>query len=465
MMAEVEKLGRVDPRAQAQLLEELKRVDPSLWPMTVQTVWSRVAYVQRYGKQSNARQLADRRSTTAAGGSAAAGGRREIDLHNSYPSTNPTTYPTTGAVSELSSLHIGVPAYPSTNGGRTNGPSVQPRRDNGRPQDIRATPREPGGGTKTPPWPNSSGAALKRVETDCMATAQKERPQGVIHTSYHGSPSEPREPRKLSLAQDDDARADVANKNGSGKASPSPKRSDDWRTHIDSAIVALESRLESKGEDTASGGKTDASDHAHLRIMQLLAGRRNDALSDMPIDDAAVRDFWSNEIFGLDILLDTQRFSRDSQRATEAKRHLCEAVAALGEAATLEIRNLAFCSEVLSYGSIKRFESREFSPGQQLLLYAEIDNFHSENTAKGYHTSLRSSFQIFDSSGRRIDKRESTTSEEHCQSLRRDYFIGCDFRLPAKIYPGRHTLKLTVEDLKSHKVAESSIDFTVKEPK
>ena len=122
---------------------------------------------------------------------------------------------------------------------------------------------------------------------------------------------------------------------------------------------------------------------------------------------------------------------------------------------------MAFCREVQSYGSIKRFERREFSPGQRLLLYAEINNFRSENTAKGYHTSLRGSFHIFDSSGHRVDKRESTTTEEHCISPRRDYFIGCDFHLPTNISPGRHTLKLTVEDLKSHKVGESSIDFTV----
>ena len=332
----------------------------------------------------------------------------------------------------------------------TNGPPAPPPRHNGRIEYDRGAPAQPhqpsaSGRAETPPWP-TRGAALKHAEPSRQETAdaaghqetaEKTHPQGVIHTSYHGGVSQP--------------------------SSPSQVRGDDWLSHVTTAIATLESQLDSQGKGSASDGDSDASDHARLRILQLLAGRRDDALREMPVDDSAMRDFWSNELFGLDILLDTQRFSRDSHRAAEAKRHLCRAVASLGESATLEIRNLAFCSEVQSYGSIKRFGSREFTPGQRLLLYAEVDNFHSENTAKGYHTSLRSSFQIFDSSGRRVDRRESTTSEEHCQSPRRDYFIGCDFRLPTNIYPGRHTLKLTVEDLKSHKVAESSIDFTVKE--
>ena len=40
--------------------------------------------------------------------------------------------------------------------------------------------------------------------------------------------------------------------------------------------------------------------------------------------------------------------------------------------------------------------------------------------------------------------------------------MGYEFRLPDRIYPGKHTLQLTVEDLKSKKVGQSTVDFTVK---
>lgn len=414
VMGEIERLGAVDPRAQAQLLEELKQVDPSLWPMAVQSVWSRVAYARRFNQEQQNKNLADRRSADVDGR------RREINLRADYPTTAPTV------------------------------PTVRPQHDgynNGHIERIptppdAAPPQSGPNRASAPPWP-SQGAALDAADTHATAAAAA-RPSGVIHTAYHADPSESDGPIKHDGPIKRDGTAD-----------------DDWQARLDEAVTALESRLAAADSKGAGADNSRSADHARLRIMQLLAGRRDDALAEMPGDDTAVRDFWAKEIFGLDILLDTRRFSRDSNRAAEAKRHLSDAARSLGESATLEVRNMAFCREVQSFGSIKRFEKHEFSPGQRLLLYAEIDNFRSENTAKGYHTSLRSSFQIFDHSGRRIDNRPSTTTEELCLGPRRDYFIGCDFRLPTSISPGRHTLKLTVEDLKSHKVGESSIDFSI----
>jgi hypothetical protein len=58
-----------------------------------------------------------------------------------------------------------------------------------------------------------------------------------------------------------------------------------------------------------------------------------------------------------------------------------------------------------------------------------------------------------------------TVTEEYCQNPRRDYFIGYQLRLPKRIYPGKHTLQLTIEDLKSHKVGQSSIDLSIKDEK
>ena len=455
VMAEVERMGAVDPRAQAQLLEELKQVEPSLWPMAVKSVWSRVAYAQRFNQEQQAKHLADRRSARIDRR------RQDINVREGYPAGYPATaavpYPTTAAVAESPLPNIETLASPDGSPpAATTAPTVRPQHDGYRdgyntqsPTLPRAAPT-PNGNTRgvAPPQPGQ-GAALDSADRHTAAAA-KARPSEVVQTAYHAEVPE-----------------DVAPPKHGGTSDVG------WKAHLAEAITDLESRLADASSGTNGpkddGNKADdakdddprSADHARLRMMQLLAGRRGDALAEMPVDDTAVRDFWAKELFGLDILLDTQRTSRGRRRAAEAKRHLSDAVLSLGETAALEVRNMAFCRKVQSYGSVERFEKREFSPGQRLLLYAEIDNFRSENTAKGYHTSLRSSFHIFDSSGCRVDKRESTTTEEYCLSPRRDYFIGCDFCLPAGINPGRHTLKLTVEDLKSHKVGESSIDFTV----
>lgn len=231
----------------------------------------------------------------------------------------------------------------------------------------------------------------------------------------------------------------------------------DWRKPLGEAARRLESQLAARPSTDA-----DMTQHARLRLLQLAAGARDEAMAPIPSADGETDDFWSKQIFGLSVLLDAQRNTDSARRAAEAKRHLAEAIVRLSESAALEVHNLAFCREVQSYGSIKRFDKYEFTPGQRVLLYAEVENFTSEPTADGYHTSLRSSYQIFDASGRRVEQQESTTTEEYCTNPRRDYFIGCDFHLPTRIYPGPHTLKLTIEDLKSQKVGESSIEFTIK---
>jgi hypothetical protein len=232
----------------------------------------------------------------------------------------------------------------------------------------------------------------------------------------------------------------------------------DWQTQLDGAIRTLESAV----------GKTpqtqeDIARHARLRLLYLAAGRRDAAIQPIPAVPPATQEFWSKELYGLATWLDTQRTADAERRAAETKRILDEALGRLGESAPLVIRNLAFCTEVHSFGCIKPFKTAEFAPDQEVLLYAEVENFTSEPTPKGFHTRLRSSYQVFDSRGQRVAEQDFPISEEYCQNPRRDFFIGYHLRLPSRIYPGKHTLQLTIEDLKSQKVGQASIELTIKE--
>jgi hypothetical protein len=231
----------------------------------------------------------------------------------------------------------------------------------------------------------------------------------------------------------------------------------DWEAHMAAAIAELEAK--SKGAP-----KTDAevAQQAYLHMLYLLAGRRDEALAPIPGAPAAIQDFWSKQLCGLATWLDTDHTPDSARRAAETKRIFNEAMLRLGETAPLVVHNLAFCTEVQSFGSITPFKKAEFTPNQELLLYAEVENFAVQPTARGFHTALRSSFQIFDSRGQRIDDHQFPATEEYCQSQRRDFFIGYHLRLPKRIYNGKHTLQLTVEDLQSHKVGQSSIDLVIK---
>jgi hypothetical protein len=231
----------------------------------------------------------------------------------------------------------------------------------------------------------------------------------------------------------------------------------DWQAHLAAAIKELES-------EAKASPKTDAevAQQAYLHMLYLLAGRRDDAMRPIPGAPPAEQDFWSKQLYGMATWLDTDRTPDGSRRAAETKRILNESLLRLGETAPLVVHNLAFCTDVQSFGSTTPFKKAEFSPNQEVLLYAELENYAVEPTPRGCHTSLRSSFQIFDARGQRIADHDFPTTEEYCQSPRHDFFISYRLRLPKRMYNGKHTLQLTIEDLKSHKVGQSSIDLNIK---
>jgi len=243
---------------------------------------------------------------------------------------------------------------------------------------------------------------------------------------------------------------------------PSGQSGEDWTALLGAAIRDLECRLLDPPR-TAE----EMADHARLRILYLLAGRREDALRPIPVSSPAMhemQEFWSNEIYGLAVWLDSQRITDTRRRAEEAKRHLNKALARLADMSPLVVKNLAFVTEIQSFGTYQPCKKLEFGPDEPVLLYAEVENLKSEETPKGYHTAWRSSYRIFDSRGQLVVEHEPAASEEYCQNPRRDFFIGCQLRLPKRMYPGRHTLQLTVEDLKGQKTGQSSIEFAVKQP-
>lgn len=241
-------------------------------------------------------------------------------------------------------------------------------------------------------------------------------------------------------------------------ASYEPQPSKDWQVALNEAIRGLEAAVNPTPQSAA-----EIAQHARLRMLYLLAGRREDALRPIPSISPSMQDFWSKQLFGLATLLDTEQIAEPTRRAGEAERHLIEAIARLGESSPLLVRNMAFVTEVQSFGAYKPLAKNEFVPGQRLLLYAEVENFKSNETPKGCFTALQSSYQILDSRGQRVADHEFSVNEEYCHGPRRDFFIGYEFLLPKHIYPGKHTLQLTVTDLNSQKIGQSNIEFTVTE--
>ncbi len=250
----------------------------------------------------------------------------------------------------------------------------------------------------------------------------------------------------------DDTSSKASHARGTSSTSPQPEA---WKTELEKTIRSLEANVVPKPRSAR-----EVAEHARLRMLYLLAGRLNDALKPIPSARPSVQDFWMKEIYGLAIWLDTEQIDDPARRAAQAKVHLSEAIVRLGESSPLAVRNLALVTDIQSYGNYTKFSEYKFAPGQEVLLYAEVENFSSKPTPEGYETTLRFGYQIFDNRGQRVAEHEFT-AQEHCLNMRRDFFIGYDFHIPTRIYDGKHTLQLTVEDLQSQKLGQSSIEFVV----
>lgn len=309
-------------------------------------------------------------------------------------------------------------------------------------------------------------ASATKPSADVAVVKEKNVPeqvnQGAIEPA--AKPEEPppsAENEKKESADKEEAPRAAAKKGKKTKRrkTASPKKeatSEDWQQVLAASIERLEKQTTQPPSTSA-----EVSQHAALRMMYLAAGRREDALKPIEGIPPGQQDFWAKELYGLSAYLDPTRNPDAGRRAAEANQHFREASARLSEIATLQVRNLSFCKEVTSYGVYKTFDVAQFHAGQELLLYAEVENFKSEHQDRGYHTALKASYQILDERGHRVDEKEFAITEEFCQNPRRDFFVRYFIWMPQRIYGGKYTLQLTVEDTLSQKIGQSSVEFSV----
>ena len=346
----------------------------------------------------------------------------------------------------------------------------------------------------TTPAPNKRGEPPALVEqprrSETMPSSHdhplRHASSGMPAKANRASPKSEEAPSPLKTKSPDAARpAAVTVANAAGTKAPADEAANEqWQVMLVATIRSLE---ESLAAPSPTGGTDDvARRQAQLRMLYLLAGRRDDALRPIAEVEPEVRQFWTDWLYGTATYLDPQSADNSARRATLAVRQLEDALAGLAAQANLEVCNLAFCRRVTSFGVYETFAATPastgapvgikttksastsspsryvFQPNQEVLLYAEVRNFTSRHTDRGYHTALRPSYQIFDSAGRRLGSvTELGESQDHCQHRRRDFFVRYHLYLPSRIDPGDYKLKLTIEDVHSTKVAESTVEFSI----
>lgn len=445
-LSELQATGGLTPDEQAKLLEDLKYADPQLWPELIR--YSRAAAE----RQQLAVQGVPGAATPAGGASPAPAIPPAVAATPSAMSPLGGAAAETGAPGESFDPKVAMTALP---------PAGEPRQGS-LPPAVTAARLAAAHGSGLPsagPPPSGGPGGLPASATGVGAAAAP--PVQLAAGTATASPGSAAQPINVSLAAP----------SASGGASPTPgaattpapgawpggaAASTTWQAALDEAIGLREAALR------ASGTGATEREQAELRLLYLAAGRRDAALTPPAGLPAAQQAFWTQSLYALSEYLNSEATPDPGRRAAQALTAWNEAESQLSALGNLTVKNLAFCTEVKSYGITTPFAKNEFRPGQELLLYAELGNFLSEETPQGFHTAFRSSYELFDAQGRAIDKHEFALTEETCGNRRRDFFVRYFLQLPREqLAPGKHTLRLTVEDTLGKKIGQGSLDLVI----
>jgi hypothetical protein len=200
------------------------------------------------------------------------------------------------------------------------------------------------------------------------------------------------------------------------------------------------------------------------RLMRVMAGDSEKALAPIEGMDPAARRFWRGYVFALDRYFDVGGRTRPEYRLTEAAVALRDSLDALSEQVGLEVTEPVFCRAVNSFGNYDEFDRYEFRPGDGVVVYWETRNFSSVDSPEGFRTRMKAEFEVTDNLGNRRQQFEQKFKDDICRTRRHDYFNVVVFEWPKELTPGEYTLKVTVTDLTSQKMAEKIRRFRVIAP-
>lgn len=231
-----------------------------------------------------------------------------------------------------------------------------------------------------------------------------------------------------------------------------------WESEVQQAIDTLEQELGRFKHDEVEAARLNAM----LRLLYVVANRRDQAVKPIEGMTEDEREFWKQQLYGLTVSLDAEGRHAQSRRAALALRYFDTAEDHLSNLSTLDVHGLAFCTKVESFGRYEEFKSSDFKSGQEVLLYVEVSHFGAETRGDQFETELQGEYEIFDKQGVRLANVVLPLDKQLCNNRRRDYFIAYRLFIPKDVPSGSYTLRLTVEDVKGKKSSQSSIEFKVR---
>lgn len=466
VLDKIQQVRAIDPAAEPRLLEELRRVPPSTWPLVAEQFRASLAYHEQLEQKGRTgtreiQPVVDLRRASRSDFVAGAEPRR-------MPATDLAYETSASTKNDRPSAPIGALADPKgTNAEAAD--TLARSMPYAMPSPIgvlvatQTDPSAPAPFSADGPMYPIAGRNGMKAELAAAGSGSDDR-QHIASQAAAEVIDAPRHlPRPL-VERTSASSADKAPSPGSPSERPLPVPSTPgegsdttWQQSVQKAIADLERRVSPSPTTTA-----EVHQHVSLRMLRLLAGDTEKALEPIPHISPTEQDYWSRQLFALATYLDHHSQPDDKRRAAASVTHLDDAVANLRELGSLTLRNLSFCKNVYGYGSFEAYDSDAFSPGQHVSLYVEVENFRSTSGEKGYNTSLGSTYEVLDDKGKRVASGDFPDVNDCCRNRRRDFHIQFGLTLPENAPPGRYQLQLVVKDHQSDKIGNAKTSFEIR---
>lgn len=127
---------------------------------------------------------------------------------------------------------------------------------------------------------------------------------------------------------------------------------------------------------------------------------------------------------------------------------------------TLELQNLAFCSEVRSFGQFDRLVNPSFVGGEDATLYLEVQNFSQKKLPDTFEINLVGNVEILDEKGAKVHTRKLPADRQQFSARKHDHFIAYRLSMPS-LPPGRYDLKVNIRDTTADIDGSATIPFVV----
>ncbi len=232
-----------------------------------------------------------------------------------------------------------------------------------------------------------------------------------------------------------------------------------WRMALQKAMVAVERAIPQAGHP-----QEQQSLEIYLRLLRLLAGDTDQAVGTIESLSKDRQAFWREQLFALSQIVQAPTDEQEallvnhSRQATKALAHMHNAIQALQNEATLQLRQVQFCQEIRSFGDYDRAKSTLVAAGDPMLIYCEVVNYRSERISDGngesFQTNMVPSYLIFDDRQRVVSQKEFAVVRDQCRSRRQDFYLVLQLEVP-NLPRGKYHVQVSVEDVEGGKIAVS----------